>query len=150
MEAWKATREQQEQRQKTEHGDELKRRDDEWKRRAGKEDLERSEVAVRVRMLESSVKELRVKAEQDKRKEERKDKSINVRMQRKKLEMKKKEEEMREKREEELDKRRAGRGITAAQWSAVANASHIDDSAEWKLKLPQAFQQQTQQQTRMQ
>ena len=145
MEQWKAAREQQLQRHSTEHSDELKRREEEWKRRAGKEEQERAEVAVRVRMLESSVKERRVKAEQDKKKEERKDKSINVRMQRKKLEMKKKEEEMREKREEELEKRKASRGITAAQWSAVANATQVDDSVEWKLKMPQAYQQQQQQ-----
>ena len=145
MEQWKAAREQQMLALLKERDDELRRREEEWKRRAGKEEQERAEVAVRVRMLETSVKESRVKAEQDKRKEERRDKSINVRMQRKRLEMKKKEEEMREKREDDLEKRRISRGITAQQWTVVASATQIDDSVEWKLKMPQAYEQQPQQ-----
>ena len=144
MEQWKAAREQHLQRYSSERDNELRRRDEDWKRRAGREEQERAEVAVRVRMLDASVKERRVKAEQDKRKEERKDKSVNVRMQRKKLEMKRKEEEMREMREEELEKRKAGRGVTAGQWIAVAGGTQLADSVEWRMKMPQLTQQQQQ------
>jgi len=147
MEQWKAAREQQIQRHSKERDDERRRRDEDWRRRVAKEEQERAEVAVRVRMLESSVKERRVKAEQDKKKEERKASSVNVRMQRKKLEMKRKEEEMREKREEELEKRKGSRGVTAQQWAAVANATQVDDSAEWRLKVPQLYSNQQQQQS---
>ena len=148
VEQWKVAREQQLQQHARERDDERRRREDDWKRRAGKEEQERAEVALRVRMLETSVKDSRVKAEQDKRKEERKDKTVNVRMQRKKLDMKRKEEELREKREDELEKRRASRGITAQQWAAVTDAAQVDDSVEWRLKMPQLYQQRPSQPSR--